>query len=303
MFKKALYSFLGFITAVVIFAGVCLIVAGLFGDTIFQTAYCPVHPDTVTSTKTIHTHDYNVISVVAANCTSAGYSAHFCSCGDSYKDNFVPVTEHNLGAWTTVQSATCTHVGEERRYCDDCAFFETRATDATGHSYGKWVVTEEATPLSTGKRYKQCSCCDDKVSEEYTKEMAGQNAIFIPGTGIDAPVAVASFTQEAVDNNDIVYAVESSQQYPFVLGHNTGTMRTLYETKIGQYIYLSINGSIRAYKVVVSERGCLTALSDIVGQTTGASIWDTYEDDTLHLYTCYGDIPTDRWMVLATLVS
>lgn len=133
-------------------------------------------------------------------------------------------------------------------------------------------------------------------------EPPGENALLIPGASIHANLTVASYTQEAVDNHDVVYSLDNGENDPFILGHDYRSLRKLHKTEIGQYIYTSIAGKVEAYRVVVSEYARSTGDElDIIGQETGTSIRDSLGDKTLHLYTCHGWRESGRWIVLAVL--
>lgn len=73
---------------------------------------------------------------------------------------------------------------------------------------------------------------------------------------------------------------------PFILGHNYGTMKLLKGVLINDYIYININGQTETYQVVISELGQATDDEmDIIGLTTGTSIYQSFGTKTLHLYT------------------
>jgi sortase (surface protein transpeptidase) len=116
-------------------------------------------------------------------------------------------------------------------------------------------------------------------------------------------MAISSFTQSAVDKYDIVYTTEAmDSNNPFILGHNHGTMQYISKINKGDLIYVSVNGNVRTYKVVVSEFAMQNnSHTDIIGQSSGYSIWDNLGGETLHMYTCYG-VNNGRWMVLAIRV-
>ena len=78
--------------------------------------------------QTAHKHSYKT-TVVKPTCTEDGYTLHKCSCGDSYKDNEVPATGHELDTWTlkNVKAPTYTEPGIHERQCLNC---------------GEWVVDE-----------------------------------------------------------------------------------------------------------------------------------------------------------------
>ena len=79
--------------------------------------------------QTAHTHSYKT-TVVKPTCTEDGYTLHKCSCGDSYTDNEVPATGHEMGYWSirTVKQSTYTEKGIHERQCNHC---------------GEWMVDEE----------------------------------------------------------------------------------------------------------------------------------------------------------------
>lgn len=130
----------------------------------------------------------------------------------------------------------------------------------------------------------------------------GENALYIPTAGIHTGLTVASYTQEAVDQHDVVYTLDNGDSHPFILGHDYGTLRKLHKTEVGDYIYISIAGKVEAYKVVVSEYARSSDDDrDITGQETGANLRDSCGDKTLHMYTCHGWRESGRWLVLARL--
>ena len=148
------------------------------------------------------------------------------------------------------------------------------------------------------------------------------------------------FTQAAVNANDVLYTDWAYRcedvSNPFVLGHNYGSLGTLYNLKVGEHVYLQLDGIIYDYLVINSEYAVESGGISMVGQTTGVSIWDTYSGSlssempepmqgegkdrrvnnagrTLHMYTCYygKDKPewesshgrNGRWIVIADLVK
>lgn len=147
-----------------------------------------------------------------------------------------------------------------------------------------------------------CAACVYPHLYYAKSEPPGENALYIPGADIHTNLTIASYTQEAVDNNDVVYSLDNGENHPFVLGHDYGTLRNLHKTKVGEYVYISIAGKVEAYRVVVSEyaRSSNNEI-DIIGQKTGANLRDSYGDKTLHMYTCHGWRESGRWLVLAVL--
>lgn len=181
---------------------------------------------------------------------------------------------------------------------------ETHTVSELEKSYTE-SVNEELNSLTEEKYFDEADKKETKV-EEHTKTLPRENSIYIPGTGINNSFTISSFTQGAIDDLDIVYteSTEGGLNNPFILGHNYRTLGNLDRAEVGQNIYLVKNGVIEIYKIVVSEYGLQNeSWTDIVGQSTGTSVWHNYDCKTLHIYTCYGSNVDGRWMVLATLVS
>lgn len=129
------------------------------------------------------------------------------------------------------------------------------------------------------------------------------NHIFIPSCGMDADFVLGEVSQEAVNNNDIVCNLTlMNSDNPLFMGHSFGTFRKLPDIKVGDKIYLTLNGEQRTYTVTVSEPGTVIDNgTDIKGEATGTKLIYTSSTPTLHLYTCY--IYYDRWIVIAELKS
>ena len=101
----------------------------------------------VTSVKEqeIHTHSYAAV-ITKPTCTEKGYTTYTCTCGESYKDNYVNALGHSFGAWTQTKASTCTAKGTETRYCSGCDKTETRDVKALGHDYQKGSCTRCGDP-------------------------------------------------------------------------------------------------------------------------------------------------------------
>ena len=151
-----------------------------------------------------HTHKYEE-KIVEATCEQQGYTEYRCSCGESYKENYIDAKGHSYGEWTKIKDATETEYGLEQRECSVCSHIDTQLipllshthkfsekiimptcvekgyteftclcgetykdkyVDAKGHLYSEWFVIKEATFIETGIKEKECSQCGSKVSEE-----------------------------------------------------------------------------------------------------------------------------------------
>lgn len=163
-------------------------------------------------------------------------------------------------------------------------------------------VIKEETAYRYGRIIDVCEKCNVKVKEKIGIPYLEENYIYITGTDIKENFVITAFTQSAVDTYNIIYTEKTAlgENNPFILGHDYKSLGKLYQTKVGEYIILNINGTIEIYEVMASEYGIQNlARTTIIGQNTGISIWHTYEEKTLHLYTCYGEDENGRWIVLA----
>ena len=285
--------------------------------------------------------DYSFEVVREATCRDEGIKLITCSDCGTTEERPIPVLEHAETAIFVTADATCSLPGEKSHICTTC-FSVAYAEDipATEHTYGDWMLDTYATPSKDGSRYRICHTCGYKDSQSYSVELEDKT-LYIPSMNVRCPFAVGMFTQKDVNANDVLYtnwayAIEDINN-PFILGHNYGSLGTLYELKIGEHVYVQLDGIVYDYKVVVSEYAVEYGGVDQIGQTTGVNIWDTYssglssgesyyrretdstnrwaEDDgmTLHMYTCYyGSSKPEwepshrnngRWIVIADLVE
>ena len=129
------------------------------------------------------------------------------------------------------------------------------------------------------------------------------NHIYIPSCGMDADYVIGDVTQTAVNENDIVCNLTlMNPDNPLFMGHSYNTFRKLPDIKIGDKIYLTINGETKIYTVTVSEPGSVVDNgTNIQGESTGTKLIYSSPVSTLHLYTCY--VFYGRWIVLAELNS
>lgn len=72
-----------------------------------------------------HTHNYSVV-VTAPTCLEQGYSTYTCTCGDTFVDDYTPVSDHTYDAGNTVKQPTPTEPGRIVYTCIHC-----------GYSYGE----------------------------------------------------------------------------------------------------------------------------------------------------------------------
>lgn len=104
-------------------------------------------------------HNYST-EVVAPTCANEGYTLHICSCGHSFRDDFIPALNHSFGEWT-VHDSTCTSSGIKYRVCFECGLTEMETIDLKEHDWESgYTVDKEATCTSDGSKSKHCNNCD-----------------------------------------------------------------------------------------------------------------------------------------------
>lgn len=103
-------------------------------------------------------HDYEE-TVVAATCTTGGYTEHKCSkCGDTYKDNEVAALNHDMTDWAEKTPATCTAAQVLEKHCKrtGCDYEETKDGDAALNHDMEWTITLNPTCTADGKKDGAC---------------------------------------------------------------------------------------------------------------------------------------------------
>ena len=71
----------------------------------------------------VHTHFYTT-SVVEPTCTEKGYTEYICECGESYKDDYVEVVEHDMYTLNH-RVPTASNPGySDIEFCANCLYYE-----------------------------------------------------------------------------------------------------------------------------------------------------------------------------------
>lgn len=242
------------------------------------------------------------VITVPATPNNNGVQESTCKlCGYIYQTDYI--CPHAETTVTELSVADCENVGVKHTTCNECStILQVEEFPALGHEFGDWYTTKYATPFESGREERICNRCGHAESQSYSISMAS-NSIYIPGTGINGKVVPCGFTQANCDAYDMIYTSEYWGVGPWIIGHNTRTLGKLSRTKVGQNIYVSINGNIRMYKVFVSEKGTQNAShTNITCDYSGYSIFDEFGCETLRMYTCYGG-GEGRWVVFAKRVS
>ena len=142
-----------------------------------------------TSLEGIHNYEEKVVK---PTCNEQGYTLITCSCGKSYKDNFVEATGHEYesnengthniicsdhtdhntseectyGEWIVVTPPSEYVDGLEKHKCEKCGYEETRTISST-HEHVYNVDTYYATCDSDGYNYYYCIFCSYSFTEVF----------------------------------------------------------------------------------------------------------------------------------------
>ena len=200
--------------------------------------------------------------------------------------------------------------GIKERKCSECGM-NFYSTYECPHKETHIAVTKESTVTETGEESIICSECGTVLEKRIVPRKQSpkeNNMISVPQIGLKSVFTQGPFTQNAVDANDILYAYAYAfglgENDPFILGHNTHSLKNLRNIQVGTNIYLNLNGILETYQVVVSELGQATEdQSDIRGINSGETIYRNLGVKTLHMYTCDHSVSTGRWIVLAKKIS
>lgn len=150
-----------------------------------------------------HEHSYTE-EVIKATCSQKGYTLYKCECGESYKDHYTDILDHEYdnGVITiqptesmeglkvktckvcgekieeVIPSITHTHSYQEEIILPSCTklgytlytcscgeTYQDNYVDKIDHAYGDFVVTSEPTIDSFGQKEKTCKACGNKVTE------------------------------------------------------------------------------------------------------------------------------------------
>lgn len=122
----------------------------------------------VTQTKNIeleyeHTHSYQT-QVVPPTCTEQGYTLHYCACGESYKDTYVPVLGHDWGTPTYEWNADNSKVTATRVCAHDASHIETETVNTN-------CVTVPATCTEIGSNTFTSTAFTNEAFEVQVKEV------------------------------------------------------------------------------------------------------------------------------------
>lgn len=190
----------------------------------------------------------------------------------------------------------------------------TTSTDKIEITYAKSVAKETYTVLKKEipkiEQHVEQST-QDILNEENNTEVASKNediillnnSITIPNVCTNVLLSVGS-TQKDVDNNDICIMTEANNSNfgdnkvrPILLGgHNTKSLKRLYNANINDVITVRYNSVNYMYKIIYSNE-CTSDGKRLYDIDTGINMLDfSYEQESIYIYTCYGQ---NNWLVKA----
>lgn len=107
--------------------------------------------------NTEHVHEF-AVTVVAPNCTEAGYTEYRCACGECRREDEVAAVGHRFGPWETVKEATTTQTGLQERRCSGCEAHEERVIQLLSATHTHSYTEEVVAPTCTEKGYTLHTC-------------------------------------------------------------------------------------------------------------------------------------------------
>ena len=104
----------------------------------------------------VHTHSYTT-TTVEPTCTEMGYTLVSCSCGYSYRSDYIEQRGHRWNDGTVTTPATCTEDGVMTYECGFCDATMTETIER-GHSFTEEIV-KAATCTENGEIRRVCDAC------------------------------------------------------------------------------------------------------------------------------------------------
>ena len=109
-----------------------------------------------------HTHEYTE-TVIAPTCTTVGYTVYECSCGHSYRTDYIDQTGHRWGSGEITTERSCTTEGVKTYTCSECGESRVEIIPA-GHDWSE-SVTVEKTCETDGEITRTCNDCGETETE------------------------------------------------------------------------------------------------------------------------------------------
>ena len=154
-----------------------------------------------------HTHEYTE-TVIAPTCTTVGYTVYECSCGHTYRTDYIDQTGHRWGSGEITTERSCTTEGVKTYTCSECGEARVEIIPA-GHDWSE-SVTVEKTCETDGEITRTCNDCGETETEVIP---AGHT--WLDGTVITEPTCTEPGTKEVTCS---VCGASETQEIN-VLGH------------------------------------------------------------------------------------
>ena len=153
----------------------------------------------------------NMDGVQQAECSDCGYV-----------DSIPYVCPHDELLERVAKEPACEEKGLIECVCIECTtIVQVRDIPALAHSYGDWSISRYATPESDGLKQRYCSTCTKTESQSYGF-VIGENAIYAPGTSINASFVCCEMSQSNCDMYDLIYdSTYFGCAGPWIIGHKT----------------------------------------------------------------------------------
>ena len=248
-------------------------------------------------------HEVQTMIIRESTCSSIGLEVTSCiNCKTTLNETELPILEHEKKT-ETIKKSTCNSKGLEQTSCINCkAVLKETELPQLEHNY-KQTSYKAPLPNDNGYRIIKCEYCGKEKTETLYFEPKASNSIYMPTADIHAKFVVGQCNQYYTDTYDITvdYNFINSKN-PVMFGHNTRSLGPMYKVKVGDYIYLTENGTTTTYKVTHSEAGVdVYNGTNIQGVNTGVLCIDTANTKTLRIFTCYNSITYGkcRWIILA----
>ena len=96
-----------------------------------------------------HEHEYTVKGTVhSPKCDTLGYTEYYCECGEMDFQDFQSALGHKYGEYSVV-AATCTTDGWTERKCTRCNIIEKTNIVTAAHNYSEWISDSDTTEQRT----------------------------------------------------------------------------------------------------------------------------------------------------------
>lgn len=151
----------------------------------------------------------------------------------------------------------------------------------------------------------QSESSQSSSSQKPSQSILSYTNITIPGVCSQAKITLGNSQSDVNANNivmDNMVALRPGMGGAIlVYGHNTRSLKGLYNASVGSVITVQYDGNIYSYKITDSAE-CRTSGNDLTNVRTGVDMLDLgAKNETLIIYTCHGP-SNGRWTVKASRI-